>query len=217
MKPTNTSVYDFRPVQVLIVFSLLYLALAWLNSEFLVTRDLFYNSLGAKLSADRIDQVISSEARFRWIGYVAVPIVVFLKVVMVAACMYTGVIMGNHPAPFKDIMKVALLAETVLVLAAFFRLACLLYKGVNTFDDIRSFYPLSLLQVVNMQSIPAYAIYPIQTINLFEFAYWGVLALGLRHFLRLSFAKCIGMVLTTYGIGLCLWMLVVVFIQLQFS
>lgn len=217
MKPPNNSIYDFKPVYLLAVFSFIYLTIAYLNNEYLFNKDLFYNSLGAKLSADRIDAIFTNQVKFQWVGYLAVPVIVFLKVVLVAACIYTGIILGNREASFNDVLKIVLLAEIVMVLSAFFKVTCLLYKGVDSFDDIRSFSPLSLLQLINVRSIPSYAVYPIQTLNLFELGYWIVLALGLRHFLQLPFAKSLVMVLTTYGIGLCIWMLAVVFIQVQLN
>ena len=158
MKPPNDSIYDFRPVYLLAVFSFIYLAIAYLNNEYLFNKDLFYNSLGARLSADRIDAIFSNQVKFQWVGYLAVPIMVFLKVGLVAACIYTGIILGNREASFNDVLKIVLLAEIVLVLSAFFKITCLLYKGVDTFDDIQSFSPLSVLQLINVRSIPSYAV-----------------------------------------------------------
>lgn len=217
MRSENTSIYDFKPIYALFALSLIYLMLAYINTEFVMNRDVFYNSLGAKLTIERIDEIISSRSKYQWLAYLFVPAIVLLKITLVAACIYTGVVFNNYEVSFKNIFKVSLLAEIVLILAAIFKLAWLLYKGVNTLEEIRLFYPLSLLQFMNVHTLPSYIIYPVQLINIFEIGYWIVLAIGLRKFLHLSFMKSIRMVLMTYGVGLCLWVVIVIFIQLQFS
>ncbi|WP_165840885.1 hypothetical protein [Larkinella punicea] len=48
-------------------------------------------------------------------------------------------------------------------------------------------------------------------------AYWFLLAYGVTQTLEMSFSKAFSLVLSSYGIGLLLWITVVVFITVTYA
>jgi hypothetical protein len=53
-----------------------------------------------------------------------------------------------------------------------------------TYHDIRSFYPLSLMHFADYYAIDKRWAYPLRALNLFEVAYWFLLANGIHHYAR---------------------------------
>ena len=82
-------------------------------------------------------------------------------------------------------------------------------------EYIQTFYPLSLLNLVVIENIPQYLIYPLQLINIFELAYWIVLAFLIKVYTNRSFDKSFSFVAGTYGVGLFAWVILVVFLSIN--
>ncbi|GAB3250601.1 hypothetical protein GCM10027347_08480 [Larkinella harenae] len=59
--------------------------------------------------------------------------------------------------------------------------------------------------------------YPLQTANLFEFAYWFLLAYGVSDACKEPFSKAFSLVRSSYGVGLLLWVTLVVFVTVTYA
>lgn len=86
-----------------------------------------------------------------------------------------------------------------------------------TLHDLSMFYPLSLLNITGTENIPSYWLYPLQTLNLFEVAYWFLLAQGVSEATEQSFRQSFGLVMSSYGVGLVLWVILVMFLTITYS
>ncbi|MFN7839937.1 MAG: hypothetical protein ACK5QG_18395, partial [Bacteroidota bacterium] len=60
-------------------------------------------------------------------------------------------------------------------------------------------------------------VYPIQLLNVFELLYWIALAWQLQEVLEKPFAESLGFVAKTYGVGLAVWVVVVMFLTVSIS
>lgn len=88
---------------------------------------------------------------------------------------------------------------------------------INTIKEIQHFSSLSFAQLIGPTNIPKYLLYLCQTINIFEIAYWLVLAAGLVAFLEKPFGKMFKLVMSSYGLGLLLWIVFVSYLTVTFS
>lgn len=92
-----------------------------------------------------------------------------------------------------------------------------------TLEEIQYFYPLSALNIVGYQGLDSWFIYPLQVLNLFELAYWLLLAyfIGKLAFTSKDKGKPMDLgfkiVATSYGSALLLWVVVVMFFTLSYS
>ena len=86
-----------------------------------------------------------------------------------------------------------------------------------TLEDFQHFYPLSAANLFAPGELEPWWLYPFQLINVFEIVYFLVLAILLGKSLNITTGKAGEFVLKGYGTGLLLWVLVVVFITLNFS
>ena len=97
------------------------------------------------------------------------------------------------------------------------------FQTSYTLEDLQYFYPLSALNIVGYQGLESWFIYPLQVLNLFELAYWLLLAyfIGKLAFTEKDKGKPMDLgfkiVASSYGSALLLWVVVVMFFTLNYS
>jgi hypothetical protein len=200
------------------LFLLLFLEfLSFSTSYLFLTDSLYYQTFGEQLAIGRIEQILENIKNWQWIGYLFIPIVVLLRVSFTTICLYTGFFLANLKVRFKDLFKVALLADFVFVLAGIVKLVILIFfKEVNTLNDLQ-FQPLSIMEVFDRTKVDAMLLYPLSLISVFELLYWLVLAWLLTGLVEKSFGNSLKTVATSYGTGLALWVLFVMFLTVNLT
>lgn len=184
---------------------------------FFLSESIYYQSFGEKIATDRITKVVEYSRKLYWISYLLVPIVILIQVGFTAACLYTGLFIANLKTRFRDLFEVALLADFVFLLAGFTKLVILIFfKEVNTLDDLQ-FQPLSLMQLFDKGSVDAMLIYPLSLLNVFEALYWLALAWLLTRVVEKPLSSTLKTIATSYGSGLLLWVLFVMFLTVNLT
>lgn len=198
----------------LMTFSIL---IAFTINFLFLSEGIYYQSFGEKLATERISMIIEQSQKWHWLGYVFIPIVVLIRVSFTAICLYTGLFLTDLKVRFRDLFKVALLSDFVFVLAGFVKLVILIFfKEVNTLDDLQ-FQPLSLMQLFDKGSVDALLVYPLSLISVFELLYWLALAWLLTGVVEKPLGSLLKTVASSYGTGLLLWVLFVMFLTVNLS
>ncbi|MDP2887892.1 MAG: hypothetical protein Q8P34_02865 [Bacteroidota bacterium] len=144
-------------------------------------------------------------------------VVILIRVSFTTLCIYIGCFIGNFKVRYRDLFKVALLADFVFVLAGLTKLGILFFfKQVNTLEDLQ-FQPLSLFELFDKGAVDNFLIYPYSLISVFELLYWLALARLLSGVVNKPFDSSLKMVASSYGIGLLLWVLFVMFLTVNLS
>jgi len=186
-------------------------------NELFVSEGLYYQSFGEKLATDRIAKMIELSHQWKWLGYVLTSVIILIRVSFTASCIYIGSFIGNLNVRFKELFKVALLADFVFVLAGLTKLVMLIFfKEVNTLEDLQ-FLPLSLMELFDKSKVSPFLIYPYSLISVFELLYWLALAWLLSGVVNKPFGSSLKTVASSYGIGLLLWVLFVMFLTVNLS
>jgi hypothetical protein len=192
---------------------------AWLNNTFLFTRDIYYNTYGEEVALDRIDRFLDIRERLTWMIYAVIPFVLLVKVSFVVLCINTGLLTRDdeeNKIGFKKLFKIVLLAELIFIAANYIRtlwLVCI--KHIGDLKEIQKFYPLSLDFLTKY--ISDWFVYPLLTANLFEVAYVLFIAYCLHLALGQEYKRTLLITALSYGIGLLLWCVVVVFLSINLS
>ncbi|MEI6277184.1 MAG: hypothetical protein WCP08_14390 [Prolixibacteraceae bacterium] len=161
--------------------------------------------------------MIEISNKLQWIGYVFISIIVPIRVSFTATCLYIGCFLANSQAHFRELFKVALLADFVFVLSGITKLVILIFfKDVGTLVDLQ-FQPLSFLELFPQGSMDKLFIYPFSLLSVFELLYWLVLAWLLSGLLEKPFDYSLTRVATSYGTGLFLWILFVMFLTVNLT
>ncbi|TAF80564.1 MAG: hypothetical protein EAZ50_08415 [Runella slithyformis] len=215
-----------------ILFIVLMVALysfVFLNSYVLVSENLYFNSLGDQLTYEQIENLLAQGKKWEWLGYAILPVVYVIKLSLVAVCLGVGMLFVNRQFTFKKMFGVALVAEFVFLVPAFLKI--LWFTFVQTdydLKDLQLFYPLSALHFFDYKTLETWWVYPLQTFNVFEIIYWLLLARGiqeaplppegeLKTIKTIDFEQSLGLVMSSYGIGLVLWIATVMFISVSYS
>lgn len=187
-------------------------------SQYVMTDELYYRSMGEQLTMEQIDEMLSTQSRYAWLSYLLVAVINLIKYSLVTGVLYTGIFLSGLKASFGRVFKLVLVAEFVLLIPMIAK--TLWFALANTgysMDDLQFFSPLSLLSVVNPQQIDAIWHYPLQILNVFELGYWIVLGWGLHLLIQKDFDSSLRIVLSSYLPALVLWIVLVMFLTVTFS
>ncbi len=209
--------FNTNPWIIFVLSSILYMLINFSMNEFIISRDLYYNTYADQLSADRIDILINIKARWEWTDYVFIPVILFCKILVIALSIEIGAILLDYKVRFIKIFHVVIIAEAVIIIAQVIRNISLFFIDFNTLDEIYNFYPLSVLNLINVKSLDRWLIYPLRLVNVFTVIYFIVLITGLSHILRKRPLRMLLFSVSTYGLCLLIWIMLIMFISIYLS
>ena len=192
------------------------LTLGFLTKVILNMDELVINSLLEKFTNSQIQHVIESKNKWEWVEYPVISLLILLRSSIVATCISIGYYLyhidDDINIKFNHFFKIALQAEIVLLLVGVSKLFWFMFIDTSyTLQDLQQFYPLSITNLLDVQNIDAWLLYPLQTINLFEVAYWFALAYGLFEIIKGKFWKSFEITMVSYGTGLVIWVVCIMF------
>lgn len=209
--------YDFKIGYVFGLFSIFYILVSFYTNHYIITRSLYFESFANQLPVDKIYQLLSFKRKWEWIGLAITPALLFVRISFTIICVLIGCFLSEIKITGKNVFRIVLVAELFFAIGLVTRIIWLTFTPINSFVDIQNFSPLSLAQLLGPTNIPKYLLYLCQTINIFEIAYWLVLAAGLVAFLGKPFGKMFKLVMSSYGLGLLLWIVFVSYLTVTFS
>lgn len=213
----DTSFVKYNTWNYFVLISGINVLLTLIISYLFNSDELYYQSFGEQMAANRIDKMIELSLKWQWIGYAFIPIVVLIRISFTSLCLYTGCLLVNLKVRFKELFNLALLADFIFILAGLTKLVILIFfKEVNTLEDLQ-FQPLSLLELFDRKSVDVLFIYPSSMISIFELLYWLTLTWLLTGINELPFGSSLKTVASSYGSGLLLWVLFVMFLTVNLS
>lgn len=199
-----------------------YLILTFVDKTFIVSESKIFDYLANKYPSSVVQNYMESQKKWWWVSYVTTPVLIGIKVLLVAFCLNFVKIISEklENVKFRDILFVVLIAEFVFVIAGFYKFFNFyLVETDYTLETLQTYYPLSLINFKEAISTEKWLAYPLQLANIFEIMYWGVLAWGIWQLAdkKISYQRSLGYVALTYGVGLLFWVGVVCFLILSVS
>lgn len=187
--------------------------------EFLNLNKLLYSSLSEQLTSKQIEQYFEFQDKWQWLGYVFVPIMLIIKTTIIASAIYIGTFFFcKISVTFKQLWGIVVKSEFVFLLVGIFKIIWFYFFQTNyKLEDIQYFYPLSALNIVGYKGLEPWFIYPFQTLNLFELAYWLLLAYYIGKATETNIDRGLKIVATSYGSALLLWVVTIMFFTLNYS
>lgn len=192
-----------------------YMAVLYIQQQYVLTEQVYYNTLGEQLTIERIDAFLQTQQRWAWLGYVIIPLTVGLQALLISICLGTGAILLDYRVRFGALFGMVVKALAVFAVGRVLFMLVALFTEVRNLDDLLRADVFSLLGWIGKDGIPDWLLYPLSVVNVFEVLFWLLLAGGMGYLLQRRWTNLIGFVAATYGIGLLLWMLFIVFLQLN--
>jgi hypothetical protein len=145
-------------------------------------------------------------------------LILVVKCFLMALVFYGGLFFTNlhQGIRLSTLFRVTAFAEVALVLAGVVKVWVGAISAF-TYSEFAVFYPLSLLSVLGTDAIDPLFYYPLQVANLFELLYCVLLVVFLRQELSFSTALSIKVGLGSYAVSLLFWMVLILFLTLNFT
>ena len=207
---------------IFIFIILFYSLLVYLDQTYITTTSKMFDFLAKDYPSSVVQNYMESQKKWWWVSYVITPIMIGIKVLLVAFCLNFVKIISEklEQVKFRDILTIVLMAEFVFVIAGFYKFFNFYLIDTDyTLETLQTYYPLSLINYKEAISTEKWLAYPLQLANIFEIMYWGVLAWGIWQLAdkKISYQRSLGYVALTYGVGLLFWVGVVCFLILSVS
>lgn len=201
-----------------LTLAILTLVISVFSKNILSTESLIFNSLSDSLTQNQIEDYLDAKKKWQWISYLLVPLLLFLKVLLISVILDVGLFFREKEIKFKRIFEIVVKAEFVFLLIALFKTAWFyLFQTDYNLEDLQYFYPLSALNIIGYEGLQPWFIYPFQVLNLFELAYWFILAYLIGKELNENTDKGFSIVASSYGVILLIWVVGVMFFTLNMS
>jgi hypothetical protein len=196
----------------------IYISLLVISDKLLISDGIYYDQFEEQFSVDLIEEVISESGKWKWFTYVFFLILILIKIFLVSACFSAGSFATGIDKGFKDFVRVSIRAEFLFLIPGVIKLFWFSVVKIDfTLQELQYFSPLSIFSLFNSEEIDSIVAYPLQLLNLFELAYWCVLAWQLKDILNRDFVGSLGFVASTYGVGLLLWVIFVMFLTVSLT
>ena len=185
-------------------------------AELLGTEQLMYNSLAERLTAEQLREVIRMRDMWSWLGYLILPLLLYLQILFVATALSIGIFFFEYEMKFSQIFNIVVKAQYVFLLPMVFHFVWFYFINTDfTLEELQNFAPLSLGSIFGFEHFERWLIYPLQVVNLFEVAYWFILAFLLAKALQITKSRAFTIVASSYGVGLLIWVAGVMFLILN--
>ncbi|MBW7675813.1 hypothetical protein [Chryseobacterium chendengshani] len=201
---------------------LCYLLITYLDKTFITTNSKIFDFLSKDYPSEVVQNYMKSQQKWWWVSFIIIPVFIGIKVLLVSFCLNFLKIVSEklENVKFSDILFFVLLAESVFIIAGFYKFVNFYFIETDySLESIQTYYPLSLINFKESISTEKWLAYPLQLFNLFELMYWGFLAWGVWELAeqKIDYLKSFGYVALTYGIGLFFWVGVICFLILSIS
>lgn len=174
MEKESKGIYDINTVGYFILLCAATLALLIVKKTFIENSTTAFEILDERGEMG-IFHAISA------LQYLTIPMVYLWKFTIITFVIWVGAFMFGYKITFTQTWKVVLISESVFLIPEFLKICWFLFieTDPNLFD-IREFYPLSLINVVDTSSLADKYFYPLKALNVFEILYWFVLVHGVH-------------------------------------
>ena len=192
--------------------------LSFLSKWILNIDELLFNTLSEQFTVKQVENLMDMKRDWEWLGYVAILLLTSIKVIIIALVLDLGLFIYNRDLKFKTLFSIVLKAEYIFLFVIIFKtIWFLIFQPDFTLEDLQYFYPLSLLNIIGYEGMQPWFIYPFQILNLFELAYWFILAYLIGKEINSTTDKGFSIVASSYGVGLLIWVIGVMFFTLNMS
>ena len=140
--------------------------------------------------------------------YLSIPFVYLWKFTVIAFVIWVGCFMYGYRVTYTQCWGVVIAAEFVFLIPEVLKILWFMAIDTDpTYNDIRAFYPLSLIHFFDYESLSKRWAYPLRALNAFEVLYWFLLVNGIHHYARKQKKTVWLIVACSYILLFVLWLL----------
>lgn len=139
--------------------------------------------------------------------YFSIPIVYLYKFTVSAFIIWIGCFLFGYKVHFSELWQLVMLGECIFFIPEIIKIGWFLFgQSDPELWDIRAFYPVSLMNLVDFRQVPDQWHYPLKALNVFEIFYWVFLAFGIQYLSRKKYSVSVYIVLASYVFWFLVWL-----------
>jgi hypothetical protein len=141
------------------------------------------------------------------IRFLSVPLIYLWKFTVIGFIIWVASFMWGYRVTFAQCWGIAIVSEFIFLVPELLKIFWYFFVETDpTYDDIRGFYPLSLMNLFDYAEIDKRYAYPLRALNVFELIYWWLLIRGVDFFARKKKDTAALIVLSSYVIMFFFWL-----------
>jgi hypothetical protein len=142
------------------------------------------------------------------IKFLSIPFVYLWKFLVIAFVIWVGCFMFGYRVTYTQCWGVVVAAEYIFLIPEILKILWFMFVETDpTYNDISGFYPLSLIQFVDIETLDKRWAYPLRALNVFEIIYWFLLVGGIHHYARKEKRYVWTIVACSYVVIFFLWLI----------
>jgi len=201
-----------------LILTLLSLLLGIFSKHLLNIDELISNTLAEQLTHEQLEKVLNIKESMEWVVYFTIPLILLIKISIISAIIDATCFFFDKKIEYRKIFNLVIKSEYIFIIAIIFKTIWFYFFNTDySLEDVQNFYPLSALNITGYEDLSPWFIHPFQIINLFELAYFFLLAYLIGKELKISLDKGLKIVVSGYGASLVIWIVCVMFFTLNFS
>jgi multidrug transporter EmrE-like cation transporter len=140
--------------------------------------------------------------------YLSIPFIYAWKFTALGFVIWVGCFLFGYRVTFSQCWKIVLVAEFIFLVPEVIKIGWFFFVVRDpVFFEIRAFFPLSLMNLLDYRTLDGAYSYPAKALNLFEPVYWFLLVRGITHYTRKETKPAWIIVLGFYVPVFLLWLL----------
>lgn len=208
-----SSEYNLKNWHLFIFIICMYLINILVMNKFIMTREVYQILLSDKMESYRIDDYYEMLKRFSIYSYLAIPLIIWLKITFIALLLQTPIMLKNIEVSFKEMFKIAAIANIPYIVLGIARNAILILtpKG-NYTNELLSFTPGSITNLLKRENYNEAAYSFLSNVNIYEALWILLIYLGLKRLNKIErtdaffIASGVWLGLTALQFGLILYL-----------
>lgn len=143
---------------------------------------------------------------FFGLQYLTVPLFLAWKFTITAFMLWVGCFLFGYRITYSQLWKMVMIMELVFIIPELLKVFWFtLFETDPSYQDVVAFYPLSLVNFFDYQSLSERWSYPLKALNLFEIGYWLLLVSGVYWLSNKKLKISVYIVLSSYVLFFILW------------
>jgi len=167
--------------------TLVSLILALLNDKFVMTKDVYNIMLSDKMESNRIDDYYEMIKRFSIYTYLAIPLILWLKITFIALLLQTPLMLKGIEVTFKETFKISVYANIPLLLMAIIKFLIMFFTPrIDYTNDLLTFIPGSITNFISKESYSPVAYSFLSNVSIYELLWILIVIIGIYKLKKIS-------------------------------
>lgn len=190
--------------------------LVFIYQDLIVYDNLFYEALGSQMDFERIQKTLDFQKQYQWVVYLALPIFMMIRILLVTCCLNIGSLLEKYDASFSGFFQASMYAQTIYLFPMITKLIYFYFIHTDyTLGELNSFNPFSLLGLFDVKELELWQLSFLGFFNLYQLSFVLFLAYRVQFLIQKDFSQSLGFVGLSYGAGLFIWIVFLMFLQLM--